>query len=274
MRQRARQQRREPDLPRGAAVVAAQAGKDAGQRQGGVAAEFELTALARMQRGRQGERGDRLGQVVDVQRGDAAAGIGGEGMHRQARQPAQPARCVSVGTIEQRRPDDAPVGGAALDGALARELGAHEAAAGVVVQGERGDMHQAHRTRGAGLGERRGGQVMHAVIGLLAALAQDPDAVDHDVDAIQQRIPGARLEQRLEARGAARATHRADRQAGIDAQRVAAADDDAAMALAQRGDDMATDEAGATQHQDLRFGVQRRQAEHAAPSVCSVLTEI
>jgi hypothetical protein len=55
---------------------------------------------------------------------------------------------------------------------------------------------------------------------------------------------------------------------------MAAADDDAAVTLAQRGNHMPADEAGATQDQHLRLCVQRGQSEHSAPSAISVLTEI
>ena len=77
--------------------------------------------------------------------------------------------------VQQGGAHDAVVGAARHDLPFGDQLGAQKAAARLGPQAEGGDVHQPDAEARAGLAQRRGRHVVHAVVGFAAALAQDAD---------------------------------------------------------------------------------------------------
>ena len=214
-------------------------------------ADVELAVGRRRTPGREtdGETRQRLAEIRDVEGGHAAPGSRGQRVHGPARDAAEPPGAVAAVAIEQRRPHDEPVGAAGTERLLARELGGQESAARPRVEPEHRDVNQRQPARPAGLGQRGRRPMVHALIGLAAALAQDADAVEHDRDAVEQAVPVLRLEQSLEVRLAARAVACALGQALVESCGATAADDGPGAVSQQGQDRVPPDEARGTEHE-------------------------
>ena len=107
-------------------------------------------------------------------------------------------------------------------------------------------MDQADTHVTAGLGERCHGKVVHATIGLATTLAQNADAVQHDVDILDHVAPVCWRGQAFESCLSMSAAFGKVGHATFDALRVPAADHDAAAAFQQRGNRVAPDESAAS----------------------------
>jgi hypothetical protein len=94
--------------------------------------------------------------------------------------------------------------------------------------------------------------MMDAVVGLASAFAEDADAVDDDVAAVDDGGPGIGIEEALEMDLATAKI--AQTMAAQAAARAAAADDHPQPPIAEGGDDMAADETGTTEDQHHRCG--------------------
>ena len=209
--------------------------------------------FAHRRRGIEEQIGDGLAEVADIEQGNAAGGGGRQRMHRPARDAADPACSEAAFTVEQRWPHDVPVGIAGAQGGLAVALGTQEAAAGGPVQPQRGDMDHAQSACGAGSGERGGCAMVDAVVGFASALAEDADAVDHRIAAVDDIAPGIGIEEAFEVGLAAGEVAQA--RAADPATGAATSDDHAQAARAQGTDDMAADETCAAEDEHDRCGV-------------------
>ena len=115
-------------------------------------------------------------------------------------------------------------------------------------------MHQApHPSRAARIGQRSRRDVVHFVVCFSATLAQNADAVHDHIDTRQQRPPSISSQQLFEPDRAAFAAIRLNRKTTRRTIRIAAADDDVMPAIEQRGNGVASYEAGAAQYQDAHL---------------------
>ena len=125
-------------------------------------------------------------------------------------------------------------------------LGTQEAAAHVRVESQCRQVHQAQAALPAGRGKRGGGAMVHAVVGLAAALAQDADAVHDALAALQHFVPSLGYEHSFQSCVAVFERLRA---CPLPARGMPSADDDLASAGAQRRGHVASNEPGTAQHQ-------------------------
>jgi hypothetical protein len=75
---------------------------------------------------------------------------------------------------------------------------------------------------------------MDAIVSLAAALAENANAIEHDIDAIEQSLPVLWRQQTFESNGPPLACAQALRQAGFDAPGPATTDDQLAAGRDQR----------------------------------------
>ena len=121
----------------------------------------------------------------------------------------------------------------------------------------------------AGFGERGHGEMVHATIRLATALAQDANAIQHDVDAFKQvepvRWPGQAFESSLPVSTATGEVG----DAVFDTLRVSASDGDIAAGFEQRGDRVAPNESAAAEDHDTRGWNRIATDAHAStPGAC------
>jgi hypothetical protein len=170
-------------------------------------------------------------------------------MYGPARDAPEPEGAVAAFAVEQGRPHDAVVRAASGDRALARQLGGQETAARARMQPEGGDVDQAAPRERAGGGEAGGREVVHALVSLGAAAAQDPHGIHHRVAARQQDMPVGPRREPLEMRLAQLAAGELAPQLARGAPRVARADAHLVAARRERRGGVAADEPRASQHQ-------------------------
>ena len=133
---------------------------------------------------------------------------------------------------------------------LARRLGARIGRGRVLVGADGGHLHQPRAMRGGRLRDRLGAGALHRVEALAAALGQDADQIDDDVGVARRGLDRAGMAQvglhgvdlpdpaeRLQMAGELRPAHR---------------DADAVMALGERADHVAAEEARAAENGDER----------------------
>src|SRR5688572_5852954 len=174
-------------------------------------------------------------------------------MHRPARYAPEPVRAEAAFTVEKRWAHDAVARAAGGEGPLAGQLGAEESAARTIVQSERRDVDEPDGAPRAGRGERAGRKVMHALVSLCAALAQDADSVHRRIDSRQDGLPAFRGSENLKMHFAALAAVQARWEAPGGAARPPGADHHRVAARRERRGDMPADESAAAQDQDLHI---------------------
>ena len=214
-------------------------------------ADVELALGRRFLPGPETDRETResLAEIPDVEGGHATGRAGRQRVHGPARDPPEPPCPEPALAVEQRRPHDEPVGAARSEREFARELGSQESAARPRAEPECRDVNQRQPALPAGLGQRGRRQVMHALVSLAPALAQDADAIEHDIDVAQQAAPIRDIEQALEMGLAAGALARARGQAVVDPIGAAAADHWPGAAGQQAQNRVPADEARGAEHE-------------------------